>query len=161
MISKEDKDLFRKAVQDVVRLDKQPHLLKPVKKYPKPTYADDDIVIKNWVGGEQIIHFCQPNYCNTRAYNQLKKGDITPELSIDLHEKTSAQAKVLLQELLVNSNNYCLCIIHGKGSHSKDGYALLKSLTAQLLRTNERVLAYHSCPAKYGGTGAVLVLLKN
>jgi DNA-nicking Smr family endonuclease len=52
-------------------------------------------------------------------------------------------------------------IVHGKGLRSKAAGPVLKVLTDRLLRRRDDVVAFASAKPAQGGTGAVVVLLKN
>jgi DNA-nicking Smr family endonuclease len=51
-------------------------------------------------------------------------------------------------------------IIHGKGLRSKAAGPVLKALTDRMLRRRDDVIAFASARPAQGGTGAVIVLLK-
>jgi DNA-nicking Smr family endonuclease len=51
-------------------------------------------------------------------------------------------------------------VIHGKGLNSQGGAAVLRKLARHWLTQHQQVLGYCDAPAKDGGSGAVLVLLK-
>ena len=55
----------------------------------------------------------------------------------------------------------CVLVIHGKGLNSRGGEAVLRKLTRHWLTQHPLVLGYCDAPAKDGGSGAVLVLLKD
>jgi DNA-nicking Smr family endonuclease len=54
----------------------------------------------------------------------------------------------------------CVLVIHGKGLNSQGGAAVLRKLARHWLTQHQQVLGYCDAPAKDGGSGAVLVLLK-
>ena len=54
----------------------------------------------------------------------------------------------------------CVCIVHGKGLHSVDGKAVLKSAVNDWLRKIDDVLAFCSAKNSDGGVGALYVLLR-
>ena len=53
----------------------------------------------------------------------------------------------------------CLIIVHGKGSHSKNDQALLKSYVNKWLPDLDEVQAFCSAQSRHGGLGAAYVLL--
>ncbi|NOX76608.1 MAG: DNA mismatch repair protein MutS [Gammaproteobacteria bacterium] len=98
-----------------------------------------------------------------RLLRQLKRGEIRPEASLDLHGQTLAEAGTLLAHFLEEAQNAglrCLCVVHGKGHRSAAGRPVLKTQVNQWLRDTSAVLAFCSAQPKDGGMGAVYVLLK-
>lgn len=97
----------------------------------------------------------------SKILSQLKQGKLIPEESIDLHGMILTEATQYLETCLtemVAKNAWCICIIHGKGRQAAS--PLLKNCVNRLLRTDPRILAFASAPQKFGGSGAVIVLLK-
>lgn len=160
MITEKERAIFKEAMAKVSPLGEQNS--KSQKQYQVQNKGiarmDSEPVIDKHLTGSQIISYCQAGYRNTKAYHQLKNGRISADTSLDLHGYTLTEANQQLLNLLNQSRNNCLHIIHGKAL--KDNYAVIKSLVAQVLSKHKRVLAYHSCPAQYGGSGAVFVLLE-
>jgi len=93
---------------------------------------------------------------------KLRRGQLPPSTRIDLHGKTVEQAKLILAQVLENSDRYGqnLLIVHGRGLSSPQGEAILKRRVAYWLRQHPNVLAYCSAQPQDGGTGAVYVLLR-
>jgi DNA-nicking Smr family endonuclease len=54
----------------------------------------------------------------------------------------------------------CVCIVHGRGLHSKENVSVLKTRVRQYLRRHPAVLGYADAPRTDGGSGAVYVLLR-
>lgn len=99
-----------------------------------------------------------------RLFNRLRRGQFSVQDELDLHGATALQAEGLLRQFIREAHDHgfgCVRIIHGKGLQSADGAPVLKNLVDRLLRQRNDVLAFHSAPAAQGGTGAVLVLLRN
>jgi len=93
---------------------------------------------------------------------RLARGHYAVQDELDLHHASAAHAGAMLREFLHEAHLHdyrCVCIIHGKGMRSDGGVPVLKNLVDQMLRRRADVLAFHSAPARLGGTGAVLVLL--
>lgn len=89
----------------------------------------------------------------------LKKGSLPLDLSLDLHGLTTDAALNALDHFFNHARTNqlrCLHIIHGKS----DKNARLKNTVCGYLLTQTDILAYHTCPLRLGGTGALLVLLK-
>ncbi|GAB3337004.1 Smr/MutS family protein [Marilutibacter aestuarii] len=96
-----------------------------------------------------------------RAWQRLRRGEISPQEELDLHGTDARSAEALLRAFVTDAHRHglgCVRVIHGKGLHG-DGAPVLKNLVDRLLRHRSDVLGFHSAPAAQGGTGAVLVLL--
>ncbi len=55
-----------------------------------------------------------------------------------------------------------VCVVHGKGRHSERGYGVLKKVITDAIVNGplqEAVVAFKTAPAKFGGTGAMLLRL--
>lgn len=102
-----------------------------------------------------------------RAWQRLRRGEISAQEELDLHGSDVREAEALLRAFLrdaVHAGLGCVRIVHGKGRGGSDyvdsrGAPVLKNLVDRLLRHRADVVAFHSAPAAQGGTGAVLVLL--
>jgi len=93
---------------------------------------------------------------------RLARGHYAVQDELDLHHASAVRAGAMVREFLHEAHLHdyrCVRIIHGKGMRSDGGIPVLKNLLDQMLRRRADVLAFHSAPARQGGTGAVLVLL--
>lgn len=87
---------------------------------------------------------------------QLRRGDIAPELILDLHGLSKDSAKEELAALIhacKKQHHYCACVVHGIGEH------ILRHKVPQYLVQHPDILAMHQAPLEYGGKGAVLILI--
>ncbi len=94
---------------------------------------------------------------------KLRRGHWPVQDSLDLHGNNSDTARKLLQEFLheaVQRGLRCVLVIHGKGTNSRDGEAILRKLARHWLAQYPQVLAYCDATPENGGSGAVLLLLK-
>jgi len=94
--------------------------------------------------------------------NKLKAGKIHYSSSIDLHGFTIEKARNALSNFLTSAiaNNWrVIHIIHGKAAKYQQS-ATLKSYVNSWLKGHKQVLAFCSCIAKHGGTGAIYVMLR-
>ena len=93
---------------------------------------------------------------------KLKRGRFATGAELDLHNMTTKTAYRVLLDFIADAHSKSLDsvrIIHGKGLRSENG-PKLKLMTRQILRDHRYVMAYTSCKAVDGGSGAVDVLLK-
>ena len=94
---------------------------------------------------------------------ELRAGKVRAELTIDLHGDTVARALERLRDALAQGVNLyrCVCIVHGKGTHSEYGAPLREAVLAELLGPlSGYVQALSTASAADGGEGATLVLLR-
>jgi DNA-nicking Smr family endonuclease len=88
---------------------------------------------------------------------KLRRGHWAIQDGIDLHGLTRDQATATAAEFLEHClarGLRCVRIVHGKG------LGILKARLKKWLPQREEVLAYCQAPAKEGGSGVLLVLLK-
>ena len=103
------------------------------------------------------------NGLSRMTLRKLKRGMLPIQDSLDLHGNHIDAARKLLQEFLHEATQHqlrCVLVIHGKGMNSRDGEAVLRTLTRSWLTQHPHVLAFCPAPAQAGGNGAVLILLK-
>ncbi|MDO4626829.1 MAG: endonuclease SmrB [Pasteurellaceae bacterium] len=87
---------------------------------------------------------------------QLRRGDFSPELFLDLHGLTREQAKIELASLIQaceNEHIYCASVMTGYGTFT------LKRQIPRWLVQHPRVRALHQAPKEWGGDAAILILL--
>lgn len=97
------------------------------------------------------------------VFRKLKQGRYATEGRLDLHRMTVARAREEVYDFICEAARLdlrCLLIVHGRGSHSGSGPAVLKSHVNQWLPELESVQAFVSARPGDGGTGAVYVLLR-
>lgn len=90
-------------------------------------------------------------------FKALKRGDLLPELILDLHGLNKEQAKNEIAALLDEAYRLhyeCVNIIHGVS-----GGVLRKQVPNWLIQ-HPYVQAFHQAPLEWGGNGALLVLIK-
>jgi DNA-nicking Smr family endonuclease len=98
-----------------------------------------------------------------RRIKQVERGQLKPEAELDLHgltvEESSAKVLFFLQDALYQGFRTTL-IITGKGLHSSDG-PVLRQAVERLLETQRAiVLEWGLAPKCYGGSGALVVFLR-
>lgn len=88
---------------------------------------------------------------------KLRRGDYSPELFLDLHGMTQAQAKQELGALIAacrREHVHCACVMHGHGKH------ILKQQAPLWLAQHPDVLGFHQAPKPFGGDAALLILVE-
>jgi DNA-nicking Smr family endonuclease len=94
---------------------------------------------------------------------KLRRGHWVVEDELDLHGMNRHAAAISVTEFLRHCRHRrlgCVRIVHGKGRGSHQREPVLKGLLRKWL-VRQDVLAFSQAPAAQGGSGAVLVLLKN
>lgn len=132
-----------------------------------PNPGEHDILSDDW-DGHHLLDTEEPftyrkNGVNKDSLRKLKKGEMLVQAQIDLHGHRTDEARIAVTEFVhacSESGLRCVRIIHGKGLGSNsDGPVLKTKLSGWLLQIKE-VLAFCPAPAKDGGDGALLILLK-
>ena len=98
-----------------------------------------------------------------RELRKLRRGDYEPDMRIDLHGLMAKEAVARVTRVLDAGPGHrprCLCVVHGRGLHSVDNVAVLKSRVRVVLSQHPAVLAFTDAPKTDGGPGAVYVLLR-
>ena len=167
----EDRELFRKAVEDVRRLPKraEPPSLPPPAPRARFRRADEASVLEESLAvnpeeasdtGEDLS-FRRPSV-GLPVFRKLRRGEISVRDELDLHGFTAVEARVVLYEFLTAAalaGMRCVRVIHGKGRRSGHQGPVLKRKLGRWLQLRDDVLAYCSARPVDGGTGAVYVLL--
>jgi len=154
-----DAETFEREMADVIRLRPDPRgrvRAAPAVSAPRQTMPAAEHV------EDGLEDFAAPGV-DRREIRKLKRGAYDVEDRSDLHGKTVADACAIVRRFLENSRHRrrrCVCIVHGRGLHSKGGAAVVKARVRELLRTHPSVLAFADAPRSDGGTGGVYVLLR-
>jgi len=176
-INPEDAALFRAAVGAVSPLPEQ-NRVTPVKSPRKPVLRSSaplrdipDILSDGCPAKSFSDHAPEnapdeflTNGLSRMTLRKLRRGSWPVQDKLDLHGNTTDVARKLLQAFLHESEQRalrCVLVIHGKGMNSQGGEAVLRKLTRHWLTQHPNVLAYCDALPKEGGSGAVLVLLRN
>ena len=96
--------------------------------------------------------------CPKERIRALRRGDIEPELLLDLHGLNQEASKQEIAALLYAASKQhieCVCIVHGHGN------GILKQSVPNWLVQHPDTLGFHQAPLKWGGKGALLVLVAN
>lgn len=173
-LNDEDSRLFRDAIGDVRKLAPvapPPAMPKP-EPHPYMLEADEAAVPGELLDmsfdpavmeiGEELSYL-RDGY-PPKLLRQLKRGQFSVQDDIDLHQMNAAAAQATIADFLSQAAERglrCVRIVHGKGLRSKAAGPVLKILTDRLLRRRNDVIAFASARPMQGGTGAVVVLLRN
>ena len=114
------------------------------------------------VDADQTLSFHRSGV-QPKMMQRLKTGEIPYDDQIDLHGYRAHFATAELEEFFkhaVSEQFRCLLIVHGKGERKAGSLPVIKNLLNQWLPEQSEVLAYHSAPDRFGGAGALMVLLK-
>ena len=94
---------------------------------------------------------------------RLKRGYWAVQGSIDLHGMVTDEAKAYVVNYIQECKKKkvrCIRIIHGKGYGSKNKEPVLKKKVRGWLAQKDEVIAYAQAQKHDGGSGVVIVLLK-
>jgi DNA-nicking Smr family endonuclease len=117
------------------------------------SFSDEDAV-----GPDTVLRFHRPGI-SPRQLKRLRHGKLPIARSLDLHGMPMQQAERSMAHFIeasIQPNGQCVRIIHGKGGP----VSRLKQRCNTYLQSHPRVLAFHSCLARHGHTGALYLLLK-
>lgn len=131
-------------------------------KKASPCHSYNPLQHIHWNNGQDEIQFHQTGI-QPRLIKKLRLGKVRISKSLDLHGLNVDQAGEALNQFIKQSSSdekQCVLVIHGKGTQSIDGRAILKNMVAGWLQSDTRVLAYSSAQPRHGGNGATYVLLK-
>ena len=150
--------------QDKIEPDKQVELFKKSQqvkgkhlKHSKQLTASFDFsdMYQAALPQEGPMRFCQEGE-STHILKQLRRGDYSPEMTLDLHGLTREMAKAELAALIHTARKElidCVCVMHGFGQ------GVLKAALPHYLVQHPHVRAFHQAPLEYGGQAALLVLV--
>ena len=134
------KDEFQQAMADVDRLEQDKISPYRKKKPPRPLQhlleqEEDDGFADTHVETPDFLDFMRPGIQH-RVYQDLRRGVIEPEATLDLHGMRVVDARKALAGFLSQSlraRRRCVRIIHGKGRGSSSQQPVLKQKVNQWL----------------------------
>jgi len=172
-VSEEDVRLFEQAVGKVRRMI-DPGVL-PARPQPPPEPVQSRLdearvpaeLMRSLIDPAEIevgeeLSYLKPGL-SPRLLRRLKRGHFSIADEIDLHQMTLAVARTAVKQFLDENKRegrLCVKIIHGKGLRSRAEGPVVKRLVDGMLRQRADVLAFASAKPAEGGTGAVIVLLR-
>jgi len=163
-LSEDDRDTLARAMADVVPLRRDgrervapapvsrgdaPHTTVPV------SAPDDELESAE-------TSYAAPGV-DRRVLRRLRRQEFGVDARLDVHGLTAAEALTRVEQFVEGSRHrrhVCVCIVHGRGLHSENGVAVLKTRVRERLRRMRHVVAFVDAPAGDGGAGAVYVLLR-
>lgn len=167
-----DAALFRDAIGSVRHLTSElaERRATPPAPIPHQSHADERAVAREMLSGSaddlewsDPLHFVA-NGVSPGILRRLGRAEFSVRDEIDLHRMNVAAASATIAQFLAQSRKagrLCVKIIHGKGLRSRGAGPVLKRLTDRMLRQRGDVLAFRSARPVDGGTGAVIILLRN
>lgn len=174
MVSKDDDELFRRAVAGAKPIKQEPRADAP-RRRPKPvarfTRADESRVLDESLSADvddieassgHMLRYHRPSI-GRRTMRKLARGNFAVQAEIDLHGMTVQEARPRLAEFIeqsARSGKRCVRVVHGKGLGSGQRGPVLKPSVNRWLRRWDSVLAFVSTRQVDGGTGAIYVLLR-
>ena len=168
-------DSFLNAVKDVNPIKIKSKTIDVTTKKPKPIprklIEDESKVLVDSLSDEYMSSETDSdenlsylrNGHSPDIVKKLKKGYWTVQGSIDLHGLVSEEAKEYVVNFIQECKRKkirCIRIIHGKGYGSKNKEPVLKKKVRNWLRQKDEVIAFAEAPKHDGGSGVVIVLLK-
>jgi len=166
-LSQQEKQLFKDSIGKVKPMVQD--TIHPVKRSGKPKaqmlkeksakqhaefyFSDEFEPDLNKKGPMKYVR-CDVDSFETK---NLRRGEYTPDLILDLHGLDQNKAKQEIAALLYacqKEHARCVCIVHGIGSH------ILKRKVPHWLVQHPDVMAFHQAPLEWGGDGALLVLVE-
>ena len=104
---------------------------------------------------ESAVKYLRENE-DSHLLKQLRRGDLSPEIFLDLHGLTREQAKLELAALIQTCEKehlYCASVMTGYGTYT------LKRQIPRWLVQHPKVRALHQAPKEWGGEAAILILI--
>ena len=167
-LSEEDRSLFRDLMHGTRQIKQDTIVHRPARKKPGEVppkrllqeqvdnshYFSDEF--QPLLSSDGPMRYVRPGVDHFEL-KKLRRGDYSPELFLDLHGLTQAQAKQELGALIAacrREHVFCACVMHGHGKH------VLKQQTPLWLAQHPHVMAFHQAPKEYGGDAALLALIE-
>jgi len=175
-IDPDDAELFRAAVGKVKPLKEQNRIIakatnrKTVVRSLFPSLSTPNLLHDRYSAEytssspvEEVPSEFLRNGLSKMTLRKMRRQNGPIQDRLDLHGLKRNEARKLLQQFLYESTQRklrCVLVIHGKGINSSGGEAVLRKFSRHWLTCHPSVLGYCDAPARGGGNGAVLILLK-
>lgn len=166
MLDEDDISLFHAEMKGVKKL-KQDTFLPPRQNKKKAQIALKDMreqqdtlfyfsdEYEPLLDDESAVKYLRENE-DSHLLKQLRRGDFSPEIFLDLHGLTREQAKLELAALIQTCEKehiYCASVMTGYGTYT------LKRQIPRWLVQHPKVRALHQAPKAWGGDAAILMLI--
>jgi DNA-nicking Smr family endonuclease len=175
MRSPPEDEEFRRAtlgVEPIAQPRRQPSSARRPAPIPKHTLHDERAVLAESVhgpisiddaidSGEELV-FLREGLAR-QTLRKLRRGHWVVQDSLDLHGMNrfeAAESVAAFVRRCAFRGLRCVRIVHGKGLGSRNREPILKGKLRAWLAPRDEVLGFCQAPNHYGGSGAVLVLLK-
>ena len=168
-------DLFLAAVKNARplntnRIHHEPSKPKPIpqqfirdeKQALRDSLSDGYIPAHELESGEELLYLREGQ--SPSVLSKLRRGHWVVQANLDLHGLISDEARTQVAEFLAGCKKRgirCVRIVHGKGLGSRNREPILKHKVRNWLIQKDEVIAYAQARATDGGSGAVIVLLKD
>jgi DNA-nicking Smr family endonuclease len=118
-----------------------------------------------WVERRDDIVRAKAEDAPARWLDDMRAGRVIPRRELDLHRKGALEAREVLDQELVRARREaasCMLIVCGRGLHSGLEGPVLPDVVIERLSEElaDHVLAFCTAPRKWGGEGALLVMLR-
>jgi DNA-nicking Smr family endonuclease len=118
-----------------------------------------------WVERRDDVVRARAEDAPSRWLDDLRAGRVVPRRELDLHRKGAADARQALDEAIPRArrdNVSCVLIVCGRGLHSGLDGPVLPEVAIERLseELSDHVFAFCSAPRKWGGGGALIVMLR-
>lgn len=103
------------------------------------------------------LKYAQDNPFAIQGVKRIRRGEMVPDLLLDLHGLNSEQTKLELSAIIdeaTRKHYECIQVIHGVSG------GVLKHKVPNYLVQHPKVLGFHQAPLEWGGKGALLVLIE-
>ena len=167
--------LFREAVRDATPLRSPARVRPEAGSLPLPVQSLLDVhdaLAESLTGpisldqsietGEELFYL--RDGLSRDVLRKLRRGHWVVEDHLDLHGMNRLEAAVSVNDFLrrcMARRLRCVRIVHGKGLGSHNREPVLKAMLWKWLPLREELLAFSQAPTAHGGSGALLVLLRN
>ena len=170
ILSAADEQIFNEAMRDV-KLSKTKLIFPRIKTETLAPVSDKTVhstPIAKRVKNRKKLSFLEAGKSggiDHKTMNKLKRGQISPDIRLDLHGMTLGQAHSAVSSFVLGAaakDTRCLLIITGKGRISEGGGVLRNQLPQWLNLPNIRfhVIGFCTAQPRDGGEGAFYVLLR-
>ena len=166
MLDEEAISLFRAEMKGVKQLKQdtfvaaRPHKKKALATIKEQREQQDTLFYfsdeyEPLLNEESAVKYLRENE-DSHLLKQLRRGDFSPEIFLDLHGLTREQAKLELAALIQTCEKehlYCASVMTGYGTYT------LKRQIPRWLVQHPKVRALHQAPKEWGGEAAILILI--